>query len=1298
MKRLLGIALLVSLALLLSFQNVLPAPSDPVDPDEAQKIEAAIQQALRSDPQMLLTALVYETQVSDIAVSAGEEWATALLNPLDPETGQVAPAEPGLAVLRKAGGEWTAVLPSDPAWGQALESAPQDLLSPPARAYWLDLGAEKLAALEVGTLGGYLLPWAGGQSLFMTQSIAHDRYTPSGNAHYAFDFAAPWDSSKTSPMFKLYAAKAGTVRWFVDQWPNNHYNPSNPNEVNYIILEDTSTEPATYQLYLHLAQDSIPPELKQSGAPVQQGQLIGTADNTGVSSGNHLHFHVHTSPNLYWSASVDISFDDVDINGGRPRNSVDLAYCRNDSVYQDVCNATRSQYVSGNAVRGDVSAPRGDILQPANNGVRVETSKLQIQGWAADEDSGLYSAQFLALYDNAWRPIGGTFNSSPFSLNWDLCAAGVPDGPLSLALSLKDRAGNISLTLPGLRHLIKDYTCAPPPPACVPAENQAALFAEPAYQGECALLETGSHSGFSGLAPLGVNQAASVRVGANVQATLYLNDDFSGRGETFTASDSNLDDNLIGAKRTSSVLVQARNASPGVPRLTWPEAGASLGSSDSLTLVWDDGGSSSQFEAVLSQSGSNQIRSLAWQHPSYWSLGSLAPGTYTWKVRSGNSFGVSAWSESRTFTVASRALPSGTVHNAPYAYDMEQSYQDWFYSGNWDLTEALNHTSGGAVSWTYEPQGTAGYDTGAPNAGHLTSPPIHIPGAGYYLRFWYQYETEGAGRQRDQRRVQISADGGPFSDLLQLDDDPANTWLQSPPSDLSAYAGQIVRVRFYFDTLDEAFNNYAGWFIDDFSISNSSPADCTDTNDDPQSATPIQYGQDLQGKICPNGDMDYFSFTGKSGDQIGISTLADASFDPMLFLLDSDQSSVLAENDDQIPYERRDAFLTYRLPEDGQYYLKLRAWNHPAGGDENATYQLKLVKDSSEPEIEILSPPGGTFLPHTPLKLTTSVRDSQSGMAHVQFYWHPGNWQSGEWTLFEDDWEPADGWWAEFDPATIADQRDLAFSARAFDWAGNQAYAAIWDLALDRTAPVSALQSLPETQTSNAIGLRWTAQDNLAGIDRFEIQMQQDQGTWQDWATLDGDVRHTFAIVEAGHQYAYRMRGVDRIGNQEAFPLLAEASTRAPSTLCTGPDRWENDNTPASGATIDHSPSTQSHNFCNPEAGSGWQNDEDWLKLPLKAGHLLVVNGAPQTDSGAVSLALFDSSNPEAAPVAQIEATDPGEPTRLLWRVQEDGTYYLRMRHLDGRAYGEGTQYDISIFYGYPNYLPLGANKARLGR
>ncbi|MCP4304366.1 MAG: hypothetical protein GY788_05710, partial [bacterium] len=32
---------------------------------------------------------------------------------------------------------------------------------------------------------------------------------------------------------------------------------------------------------------------------------------------------------------------------------------------------------------------------------------------------------------------------------------------------------------------------------------------------------------------------------------------------------------------------------------------------------------------------------------------------------------------------------------------------------------------------------------------------------------------------------------------------------------LSAYTGQVIRLRFSFDTVDHAYNNFEGWVIDD---------------------------------------------------------------------------------------------------------------------------------------------------------------------------------------------------------------------------------------------------------------------------------------------------------------------------------------------------------------------------------------------------------------------------------------------------------------------------------------------------
>jgi hypothetical protein len=66
----------------------------------------------------------------------------------------------------------------------------------------------------------------------------------------------------------------------------------------------------------------------------------------------------------------------------------------------------------------------------------------------------------------------------------------------------------------------------------------------------------------------------------------------------------------------------------------------------------------------------------------------------------------------------------------------------------------------------------------------------------------------------DQKWIQISVDGGPFQNLLQVTGGPMNAWHQVNV-DLAPYAGSAVRLRFHFDTFDSILNNYRGWYIDD---------------------------------------------------------------------------------------------------------------------------------------------------------------------------------------------------------------------------------------------------------------------------------------------------------------------------------------------------------------------------------------------------------------------------------------------------------------------------------------------------
>src|SRR3972149_3041608 len=277
--------------------NVAPAPPTPTpspQKSEKEKVELAILNAYIAQREYVLGYLVYDLGIENVVISEDGTWSIASLTLVNPQNGQVVPAEPGLAILRQQVTEWKATLPADPGWLELVKATPIDLLSEEQKSYYLEISA-KVEPTALIAYGGYLLPWEAGKTVYLSQSTGHDQYIPSGSAHYAFDFYVP------QTMYNLYASKAGTVwraKWDV---PNN----SETVPGNYLVLMDTTTSPVTYQLYLHFAPDSIPPALRVQGTYVAQGQFLGIADDTGQSTGHHLHFQVHTNPDSWWRRAID---------------------------------------------------------------------------------------------------------------------------------------------------------------------------------------------------------------------------------------------------------------------------------------------------------------------------------------------------------------------------------------------------------------------------------------------------------------------------------------------------------------------------------------------------------------------------------------------------------------------------------------------------------------------------------------------------------------------------------------------------------------------------------------------------------------------------------------------------------------------------------------------------------------------------------------------------------------------------------------------------------------------------------
>lgn len=1024
-----------------------PTPTPPGIEEEQRLIEEAIQQRIQTEELTAMAFFMYQNEVQRIQVAPQTEVATAWLVPTDPATGEVVPAEPGLVMLERGPDGWNPILPSDDGWTAAVENAPTELLSAEEKDTWLAMAAVHAVTAPDAPLRGYLLPFRGGERLAMTQSVHHDRYTPSLSAHYAFDF-----STSPSGLFNVHAAKSGTVFRARDDCRNGDEECS-----NYLVLLDTSTSPVTYQLYLHLAQDSIPPAFKTIGAFVARGDFIGVADDTGTSSNHHLHFHVHAYSGHWWGTSLDIVFDDVTINGGRPRITIDQTYCRNDSTYQDVCDQTQTFYTSANYPSGDRNPPTGGILSPLN-GAEIRTPSVHLEGWGQDE-SGVESAQFLAKYNGAWQQAGPSLTGQTFATDWDLCAAGVPDGPVSLAVRLQDINGNVTPGLTGLRHFIKHAECeAPAPTTCTPGTNQVALFADADYRGECMLFGEGNYDSAS-LGALGDNNAEAIQVGANVQATLYGSSGWTGRAETFLVSDAGLGDNAIGANQVSALVVWPRLALPNAPRPVFPANGASLPPGSYLYFAWENGGGAQEYQIEMLTPEGNFTS--PWVKSPAWAYGPGPAGSYVWKVRARNANGVStSTSADRIVTILSPnpAAASATAVTAPFSDGMETGTNGWTNTNFWDQTTFQNHTDGGNISWGIDVNDTTTYDNGEPVAADLTSPPITIPGAGYFLRFWYLYGTEGAGRHWDQRKIQIANGDGPFIDVWQLSDDPPNFWLQSPVLDLSAYAGQTIRVRFHFETVDARNNAFSGWFIDDFTITADPPPDCgapPDGNDTPGSATPLTPGTSVQGAICPGGDFDYFRFSAPAGAQIGAAAQAQVIGSPLdthLFLYGADGLSPFAENDDLVNAQVTDSFLTFPAERAGEYVLLLRAWDNPRSGGAEFVYNLRLYTDDQEPEASMVFPKDGFALPQTPFSVSVQADDgSGSGIDHVLFWWHSGDWLNDDWLSLGEDLDGSDGWSALFDPSGLGFQTGMAVYAQVFDRAGNWTPAAAWNVSLPKS-------------------------------------------------------------------------------------------------------------------------------------------------------------------------------------------------------------------------------------------------------
>ena len=147
-------------------------------------------------------------------------------------------------------------------------------------------------------------------------------------------------------------------------------------------------------------------------------------------------------------------------------------------------------------------------------------------------------------------------------------------------------------------------------------------------------------------------------------------------------------------------------------------------------------------------------------------------------------------------------------------------------SGKWTIEDAeksLWHLSSlrfnsPETAWYYGQERDRNYDTGEENEGKITTGVIDIAGADDALLTFYEWSDLQRNTRFDRTRVQVSTDGTTWRTVFESHGTEGR-WARRDV-DLSEALPESgsIQVRFWFDTIDETFNETEGWYIDDVRV------------------------------------------------------------------------------------------------------------------------------------------------------------------------------------------------------------------------------------------------------------------------------------------------------------------------------------------------------------------------------------------------------------------------------------------------------------------------------------------------
>jgi|GEM_PF-3764073 len=272
-----------------------------------------------------------------------------------------------------------------------------------------------------------------------------------------------------------------------------------------------------------------------------------------------------------------------------------------------------------------------------------------------------------------------------------------------------------------------------------------------------------------------------------------------------------------------------------------------------------------------------------------------------------------------------RRLKIKNTGNGLLDYEVIAWNPQWVADGLWHPSNHRVHS--GSSSWYYGHADSRNYVTSGRNKGSLTSSPIWIPEDGARFAYHEFLNTENHFFY-DQARLQIKTNSRNSWQTLRESDDVAE--FSQADITLDDYAGQWVQLRFNFDTLNGANNDYEGWYVDNFRL-----------NQLPASSIQIQ----TTGTSLTSGAHTYVELTIDSKD------LAFGHYK---------QNIVVTSNDPLRPQQVIP--ISIDVSPDPQIRVrpqKLRALLYP---NEHYTNSIRLINNSDEPiNWQILPSQSGIF-------------------------------------------------------------------------------------------------------------------------------------------------------------------------------------------------------------------------------------------------------------------------------------------------------------------------------------------------